>query len=65
MLIYILTFGVICKPDVVLGNEELKAESSNPGKEVRILLMNVGMLVTKPEKTYDLKEQERTFTFIF
>ena len=43
---------------MVLGDEELKAESSNPGKEVRILLMNAGMPVTEPEKANDLKKEE-------
>jgi hypothetical protein len=43
---------------MVLSNEELKAKSSNPGKEVRILLMNARMTVTKPKKANYLRKKE-------
>ncbi len=42
---------------MVLSNEELKAKSSNPGKEVRILMMNARMPVTKPKKSNDLHKE--------
>ncbi len=41
---------------MVLSNEELKAKSSNPGQEVRILLMNARMPITKPKKANDLNK---------
>ncbi len=49
---------------MVLGNEELKAKSSNPGKEVRVLLINARMPVTKPKKANYLRKKEWTFLTI-
>ena len=47
--------GVISQPDVILGNEQFKAEFTKPGKEIGISLFDFVMAVSEPKKSDHLQ----------
>jgi hypothetical protein len=46
---------IVCQPDMVLSNEDLQTELSEPRKEVGKPIPQDGVAISEPKKTDDLK----------
>jgi hypothetical protein len=44
------TFGIICQPDVKLGNEQFQTELTKPSKEIGEPLLKNWMTISQPQK---------------
>ena len=52
----LVTVGVSCEPDVVLGKEELQTDSSEPGEEAGVAASNPARDVPEQNETDNLEK---------